>query len=141
MKLYVASSWRNRYQPDVVKSLIDAGHGVYDFRHPAPGNNGFHWSEIDSDWQQWSPDAFVEALDHDIAIDGFCRDFNAMEDADGCVLVLPSGRSSHLEAGWFVGAGRPLHILIPEPVEPELMYGMATACHTTIDQLIKAIAS
>ena len=32
MKLYIASSWRNEYYPDVVKTLREAGHEVYDFR-------------------------------------------------------------------------------------------------------------
>ena len=35
-KIYVASSWRNREQPSVVKALREAGHEVYDFRNPAP---------------------------------------------------------------------------------------------------------
>ena len=34
MKIYVASSWRNERQPDVVQALRNAGHDVYDFRHP-----------------------------------------------------------------------------------------------------------
>ena len=49
-KIYVASSWRNDNQPEVVEKLKDAGHEVYDFRHPSVDNNGFGWSEIDPDW-------------------------------------------------------------------------------------------
>lgn len=33
-KIYVASSWRNQYQPQVVRFLHEQGHEVYDFRHP-----------------------------------------------------------------------------------------------------------
>ena len=32
-KIYVASSWRNQYFPDVVKILREYGHEVYDFRN------------------------------------------------------------------------------------------------------------
>ena len=32
-KIYVASSWRNVFYPDVVQRLRDAGHEVYDFRN------------------------------------------------------------------------------------------------------------
>lgn len=32
--IYVASSWRNQYFPDVVKKLHEFGHEVYDFRNP-----------------------------------------------------------------------------------------------------------
>lgn len=34
-KIYVASSWRNQHQPQVVSFLREQGHEVYDFRHPA----------------------------------------------------------------------------------------------------------
>ncbi len=55
MRIYVASSWRNAHQPELVKALQDAGHEVYDFRHPAPGNEGFQWSQIDPNWKDWTP--------------------------------------------------------------------------------------
>lgn len=34
MKIYVASSWKNRVQPHVVKMLRAFGHEVYDFKNP-----------------------------------------------------------------------------------------------------------
>lgn len=37
MKVYVASSWRNSYQPEVVKALRLSGHDVYDFCQPNTG--------------------------------------------------------------------------------------------------------
>nr|DAI36486.1 MAG TPA: Nucleoside deoxyribosyltransferase [Caudoviricetes sp.] len=45
-KIYVASSWRNQHQPQVVSFLREQGHEVYDFRHPA-GKTGFQWSQIE----------------------------------------------------------------------------------------------
>ena len=36
-RIYVASSWRNKYQPEVVAALRKAGHEVYDFRNPKDG--------------------------------------------------------------------------------------------------------
>ena len=51
MKIYVASSWRNEYYPDTVKTLREAGHDVYDFRNPPGGGNGFHWSDVADDWR------------------------------------------------------------------------------------------
>lgn len=32
--IYVASSWRNPYYPEVVNRLKAEGHDVYDFRNP-----------------------------------------------------------------------------------------------------------
>lgn len=126
MKLYVASSWRNKYQPEVVEKLRAGGHEVYDFRHPAAGNDGFSWAQIDPAWQSWTPEKYRLALLHPVARHGFGCDLGGMDGAEGCVLVLPCGRSAHLEAGWFMGRGLPVWILVPEPVEPELMYLLAS---------------
>lgn len=115
MRLYVASSWRNELQPSLIQVLRQAGHEVYDFQHPPGGDHlGFSWSWIDPDWQQWTVGDYIEALEHPIAVAGFESDFGAMHQADGCVLVLPCGRSAHLEAGYFVGAGKPLWVLLDE---------------------------
>lgn len=36
-KIYVASSWRNPFQQEVVNILRDLGHEVYDFKNPHMG--------------------------------------------------------------------------------------------------------
>lgn len=138
-RIYVASSWRCVHQPGVVQALRNAGHEVYDFRNPRPGEHGFAWSEIDPDWQDWTPEGFVKALEHPVAGAGFSSDYGAMRWADTCVLVLPCGRSAHLEAGWFVGRGKCLSIYIPEKCEPELMYRMADSVCTTMVELLAAV--
>lgn len=138
-KIYVASSWRNPHQQAIIQALRNAGHEVYDFRNPAPGNTGFHWSAIDPAWKDWSPEGLRRGLGHEIAAEGFSFDFGAMEWADQCVLVLPTGRSAHLEAGWFMGQGKPVTILALEPIEPELMYllaGSPDAITTTTDEML-----
>jgi hypothetical protein len=139
MKIYVASSWWCAAQPGVVMALREAGHDVYDFRNPTEEDQGFRWSEIDADWQSWSPARYRDALRHRIATRGFGFDFGAMLWAEACVLVLPCGRSAHLEAGWFVGAGKPLFILILEKCEPELMYKMAISMCLSLEELIRVL--
>ena len=47
MRIYVASSWSNQFQPAVVKDLGELGHLVYDFRNPYPGYTGFSWKDND----------------------------------------------------------------------------------------------
>jgi nucleoside 2-deoxyribosyltransferase len=71
---------------------------------------------------------------------GFANDWNAMQWADTGVLLMPSGRSAHLEAGYFVGARKPLHILLADQQEPELMYLMATSISRSIAELIHWLA-
>lgn len=119
MKIYVASSWRNKHQPRVVKALRAQGHEVYDFMDK---NSHFKWSQIDPQWNGCITEEQVEALHHPLAEAGFRRDFEGMKWADACVLVLPSGRSAHTEAGWMKGQGKPVFVFSPEVHEPELMY-------------------
>lgn len=137
MKIYVASSWRCPDQQAVVGELRAHGFEVYDFRNPAPGNKGFHWSEIDPAWQSWNAEQYIASLRHPIAESGFALDWQAMLWADACVLVLPCGRSAHLEAGYFVGANKILMILTEDKNEPELMYKMATGVYTDLSDIIQ----
>lgn len=159
MKIYLASSWRNPRQPDVLAALRAAGHDVYDFRNPAPGDNGFSWSEIAEHWIDWTPAEFIRALEHPVAHRGFSFDMNALRWCDACVLLLPCGRSAHLELGWAAGSGRLTIVLVEERMvcghlprfgpmdarqlpgnrgwEPELMYKM---CDLITDSLDVAIA-
>lgn len=137
MNIYVASSWRNKYQPGVVNILRGMGHDVYDFRNPAPGNTGFSWAEIDPDWQKWTPEQFFVALGHPVAVSGFNNDFKAMRRADCCLLVLPCGRSAHAEAGYFAGSGKPVYVFQPEPCEPELTYKLFTLLFTDPEHLAR----
>lgn len=135
IKVYLASSWRNEFQPSVVEVLRKNGFDVYDFRNPCPGNNGFSWKDVllrkDFDFFE-----YLNCLSHPIAEQGFNFDFEAMQAADICVLLLPCGRSAHLEAGWMIGAGKPTYI-VGEIIEPELMYKMANGIFRDIMDFIK----
>ena len=139
-KVYVASSWRNPYQPDVVARLREAGHEVYDFRNPAENPGGFHWADGDARWQEGTAREYIGHRDHPGAEKGFQADFRAMEWADACVLVLPCGRSAHTEAGWFAGKGIKTVVYIPEKQEPELMYKLFDAVVDSIDGILDILA-
>lgn len=122
MKIYVASSWRNPYYADIIEFLRSNNHLVYDFRNPDGSPSGFQWSNISPKWQEWTTKQFGEALNHPEAELAFKNDFDAMQWADVCLLVLPCGRSAHSEAGWMKGAGKKVYVYSPETQEPELMY-------------------
>lgn len=53
------------------------------------------------------------------------------------VLVLPCGRSAHLELGWAVGAGKPTCILMAPNQEPELMYRMVGSIRLDLKALVR----
>ena len=147
--VYVASSWRNPMQPAVIHTLRAAGIDCYDFRNPE-GGTGFAWREVKSgpsesipagtvkakgsDWED--VDEYLRMIEHPRAIEGFEADFAAMDKADAFVMVLPCGKSAHLELGWAIGAGIRTAILLEDPIEPELMYRMADHLAPTLFDLL-----
>jgi hypothetical protein len=136
MKIYVASSWRNTYQPDVVATLRSDGHEVYDFRNPAPNNTGFSWSLINPHWHEGvTPQTYLDMLTSPIAEKGFRLDMDALRDADACVMVMPCGMSAGIEFGYAVGAGIPTAVYIPGLRDPDLMIKMADVITLNMDSL------
>lgn len=141
MRVYVASSWRNAIQPRVVLTVRAAGHDVYDFREPKPGEHGFSWHDIDPTIPRGPADLELGAeqirtmLRHPAAEQGFEFDMGALEWCDACVLVLPCGRSAHLEAGWAAGAGK-LTLALLADGEPDLMWKMLDRLCTTTEEIV-----
>ena len=138
-RIYVASSWRNKYFPEVVTRLREAGHEVYDFRNPPHGGAGFHWTDIDPDAPNWTYAQYAEGLHHPLAERQFQADIDALTWADTCVLVLPCGHSAHTEAGWMAGAGKRVLAYIPEMLEPELMYKLFDAVAGSLEELVEKL--
>ena len=136
MKIYVASSWKNALQPSVVKRLRSAGHDVYDFRNPVPGDHGFSWKQTSDQPPPWSAEKTAEILKHPVAETGFAFDFNAMKWSDACVMVQPCGRSAALELGWCAGAGKITIALLADDQEPELMIKIANHVCTDIEDVV-----
>ena len=141
-KVYLASSWRNSFQPEIVNVLRAAGHEVYDFRNPSPDSNGFHWSSVNPDWLNWTPEQYILDLysGNPIVETGFMNDKRGLDWADTCVCLLPCGRSAHLEAGYAIGKGKKtIFFLRPEKFEPELMYLLGDGCVTTVEEMLDTL--
>ena len=137
MNIYLASSWRNQAQPGVLHILRKCGHTVYDFRNPAPDNDGFRWSDIDPNWKEWDGPAYREALNHPVALKGYSYDIEALKACDACVLLLPAGRSASWEFGYAMGQGKKGYVIQLETQEPELMFREATII-TSINEVFDA---
>jgi hypothetical protein len=134
-RIYVASSWRNNMQPEVVKALREEGHEVYDFKNPRKGDSGFHWSDIDPQWESWTPCQYRLSLDHRIANRGFRSDYDAMCWANTFVGVMPFGRSASMEMGWGAGNGKQTILLLSDG-EPELMVKMFDFVCLTVEEVL-----
>ena len=141
LKIYVASSWKNDRYPEVVKRLRAEGHDVYDFRDPS---TGFDWRRLpgapEADPKDgWPAADVVRVLDQPRARAGFKSDMGALRACDTCVLVLPCGRSAHLELGWAAGAGRRTIVLLDDPAEPDLMHLMADRICVSLNEVVEEL--
>lgn len=136
LRIYVASSWRNELQPRVVAALRAQGHEVHDYKASAstPG-------ELESlSGLRLEPARFRELLStHPLAQSLFDKDMGALQTCDVCVLVLPCGKSAHLELGWAVGAGKRTVVLLQGECEPDLMYRMADHLCLTIEEVVDIV--
>jgi nucleoside 2-deoxyribosyltransferase len=124
MKIYLASSWKNEQTvKEWARVLRAQGHEVDAFCDASSGRFIFEASEnrnlLDLDAMTF--------LDDERSQRAFAEDKKWLDWADVCLLILPSGRSSHLEAGYAVGRGKKLIIWQGEfpKGEFDVMYGFA----------------
>ncbi len=140
-RIYIASSWRNATGVRVLApALRAAGHEVYAFCEERAGHYAMSpnaLAEIDPSRRMTSREALATAH----AQQAFAADKGGLDWADTCVLLLPSGRSSHLEAGYTVGQGKDLFILDYEqaPGQWDVMYLFARAVCEEFDALRAAL--
>lgn len=136
MKIYVASSWRNHYHSAVVRTLSTAGHVVYDYR-----DSGFNWAQVDPTYSRlMAAGNFLDALKGDVQEAAFVRDMSQLIDCDAVVMVMPCGRSAHLELGWACGNHKLTIALITPHVEPELMYKMVDHICVDMEEVLSALS-
>ncbi len=131
-RIYISSSWKNPHHQKLVEALRQRGHKVYDFRHPCGREDRSVWEETGVTGKIYRSDGHTgllgselsEALGDERARKRFDEHRDAMYDADTCVLLLPSGRSSHLEAGYMKGLGKRVYVFGSQYDihQPELMY-------------------
>ena len=120
-----------------MQQLREKGHTIYNFRDT---NSWFRWEEIDPEWESWGNKEFASALSHPLAKRAFESDFIGMNWADACVLIMPCGRSAHIEAGYMKGKGKLLYILLDgEKPRAELTYSIANGIFENVPGLLKAL--
>jgi len=143
-RIYMASSWKNDRLDTVAQRLRNAGHEVYDFRTANPAVN-FNWGMVSEGADPFNPVLSARqqqaAIRHPIAQRAFGNDRGGLEWADTGVLVMPCGQSAHLEAGFLLAQGKPVHILLADDMVPELMHLTAGAgnVHATLGEVVEAV--
>ena len=82
------------------------------------------WKELHIKKEKVYGEEMVDLLDTPFARARFWGNLEAMHEADVCILLLPCGRSAHIEAGYMKGLGKTVYVLgsVFDELKPELMY-------------------
>lgn len=137
MKIYIASSWKNvEIAYSIACWLSDKGHEVDAFMDDSKGRYVFNWREIVKDKNKLDAVSFLKDKRSQRA---FMEDKKWLDWCDCCILVLPAGNSSHLEAGYAKGRGKQLVIYSPawKKGEFDVMYGFADLLTDKVDEIKK----
>ena len=142
MKIYVASSWKNADMAySVAVYLRKKNFDVDVFCDDTMGRYVFHWSEmLDSADKSKSKLNAVTFLKDERSQRAFKEDKKWLDWCDACVLILPAGNSSHLEAGYIKGQGKKLIIYAPlgfPQGEFDVMYGFADLLMDDISKIVE----
>lgn len=136
MKIYIASSWKNtKLACKVAVHLINKGYEVDAFFDDSDGRYVFDWREIVKDKNKLNAITFLADKRSQKA---FREDRKWLDWCDCCVMILPCGNSSHLEAGYAKGRGKKLIIYsVKFPRGKfDVMYGFADLLTEEIEEVM-----
>ena len=135
--VYIIGSLRNPQVPVVATALRANGIDAFDDWYTAG-------PEADDIWKTYELErgrGYIEALEGYHAQHVFHYDKTHLDRCDGAVLVLPAGKSCHLEFGYMIGQGKHGFVLLPENETErwDIMYAFATKVVTSIDELVSEV--
>lgn len=134
--VYIIGSLRNDKIPEVGNALRAAGFEAFDDWYGAGGEADDKWR----DYENLRGRGHKDALYGYAAKHVFAFDKHHLDRCDLAVLVLPAGKSGHLELGYFVGTGKPGFILFDEiPERYDVMHQFATDVFYDIPTLVDAL--
>jgi hypothetical protein len=131
---YLIGSLRNAALPLVAAELRKVVE-VFDDWYAAGPTADDAWRE----YEQRRGHSYPEALQGLAAHHVFRFDHHHLQRCESAVLVLPAGKSAHLELGWMLGQGKPGWILVDTPDRWDVMYKFATGVVGSIDDLVKVV--
>lgn len=132
--IYIVGSLRNPMVPKIGNLLRAKGHEAFDDWYSAG-------PEADDKWQEYERirgRTYKDALYGEHALDVFAFDKRNLDKSDAGILVMPAGKSGHLELGYLIGKGRKGYVLFDkEPDRYDIMYNFAAEVFFDINELMK----
>jgi hypothetical protein len=135
--IYLIGSLRHPRVREVAASIRARRIEVFDDWHAAG-------PEADDIWQRYEQErgrSFREALAGEHAQTAYQMDRRNLDRCSAAVLVMPAGKSGHIELGYAMGQGKLGYILLEqEPERWDLMYAFATKIFYHIELLTEELA-
>ena len=122
---YVIGALANKQIAQFSNALEAEGYEAFsDWKSPGP--------EADSFLREYSKErgrSYKQILKSYAAQNTYNFDKTHLDRTDAAVLLMPAGRSCHLEIGYTIGRGKPGFIIFDsEPERVDIMYNFATEC-------------
>ena len=134
--IYLIGSLRNPHIPLIGDDLRAAGFEVFDEWHSA----GERADDAFKDYCDGRQLSYKEALKTYAARHIFEFDKTHITRADIVVLVMPAGKSGHLELGWALGQGKAGYVMFEEiPERYDQMYQFANAIFLSKEEMINEL--
>jgi len=140
-RIYIASSWAmHNIAIELAKRLRSEGFEIDCFCDNTTGRYIFNFKDIVRNHpEEWNA---IRMITQPEVKKAFAEDKKYLEWCDTCILLVPSGRSAHLEAGYAKGCGKKLYIYGEFPQgEWDVMYRFAEGLYPfgAINDLIKEL--
>lgn len=136
--IYIIGSLRNPNIPIVGNAVRAAGFEAFDDWWGTGEKADDHWLE----YEKLRGRSFAEALAGHAAQHTFQLDRDNIIRADGVIMVMPAGKSGHMEFGFARRGGVPGVILLDgEPDRYDVMYNFASLVTTDVAEAINHIAN
>lgn len=135
-KIYVIGSLKNPEVPVFANKLRGLGFDVFDDWHYVGPDADDYWRTEEKARGRTYPEALAGAS----AQNTFNFDKRHLDACDIGVMLMPAGKSGHLEFGYLRGQGKPAFILFDkEPERWDVMVNFATAVFFDYSELAVAL--
>ena len=134
--VYLIGSLRNPEINRLAAAIRELGFEVFDDWTAAGPTADDSWR----DYEKQRGHNYVQALQGYAAKHVFALDKAHLDRADLVVMLMPAGKSGHLELGYSLGKGKPGFVLFDqEPERFDVMYQFATGIFLEEQKLLEAL--
>ena len=135
---YIASRWRNKDSVlELAEKLRTKGKTVFCFVDPDKTDYALYKEERKHEPEEWMErlESTPEWTKNEDLKEILKVDHDALRESETLILLLPAGKSAHIDAGMGHGLGKKC-ILIGEQKEAEVAYMIFSEFYNSIDEFI-----